>query len=151
MRLAPLYRVEFSYPEHYEIGGADVGGIFLAEGHCEVELTGRFRGLNHPRLRPDNVYLPDFQGVIETEDGAKIAFDYHGYGRARDYGREIVGTAFHSTGDERYAKLTTPSPSWPARRGRMSARSGSRSRSSSSSRWLGRSRCRDSPRSRARP
>ena len=105
MRPAPLYRVEFSYPEHYEIGGADVGGIFLAEGHCEGELTGRFRGLNHPRLRPDNVYLPDFQGVIETEDGAKIAFDYRGYGRARDYGREIVGTAFHSTGDERYAHL----------------------------------------------
>jgi hypothetical protein len=105
MRLAPLYRVEFSYPEHYEIGGAEVGGIFLAEGHCEGDLTGRFRGLNHPRLRPDNVYLPDFQGVIETEDGAKIAFDYRGYGRARDYGREIVGTAFHSTGDDRYAQL----------------------------------------------
>ena len=105
MRLAPLYRVEFSYPEHYEIGGADVGGIFLAEGHCEVELTGRFRGLNHPRLRPDNVYLPDFQGVIETEDGARIAFDLRGYGRPRDYGREIVGTMLHSTGDDRYARL----------------------------------------------
>ena len=105
MRLEPLYRVEFSYPEHYEIGGADVGGIFLAEGHCEVELTGRFRGLNHPRLRPDNVYLPDFQGVIETEDGARIAFDLRGYGRPRDYGREIVGTMLHSTGDDRYARL----------------------------------------------
>jgi hypothetical protein len=43
--------------------------------------------------------------VIETDDGAKIAFDYRGYGRPRDYGREIVGTAFHSTGDERYARL----------------------------------------------
>jgi hypothetical protein len=43
--------------------------------------------------------------VIETEDGAKIAFDFRGYGRARDYGREVVGTAFHSTGDERYARL----------------------------------------------
>ena len=105
MRLAPLYRVEFSYPEHYTVNGPDVGGVFVAEGRCEGVLTGRFRGLNHPRLRPDNVYLPDFQGVIETDDGATIAFDYRGYGRARDYGREIVGSAFHSTGDERYARL----------------------------------------------
>ena len=105
MRVSPLYRVEFSYPEHYEIDGPDVGGIFLAEGRCEGALTGRFRGLNHPRLRFDDVYLPNFQGVIETEDGARIAFDYRGYGRARDYGREVVGTAFHSTGDARYAHL----------------------------------------------
>ena len=105
MRLEPLYRVEFSYHEHYTIGGPDVGGIFLAEGRCEGVLTGRFRGLNHPRLRPDNVYLPDFQGVIETDEGVNIAFDYRGYGRPRDYGREVIGMAFHSTGDERYARL----------------------------------------------
>lgn len=105
MRLAPLYRVEFSYTERYPIGGADVGSIFVAEGRCEGALTGRFRGLNHPRLRPDNVYLPNFQGVIETDDGAKIAFDYRGYGRPRDYGREVVGTAVHSTGDDRYGRL----------------------------------------------
>ena len=43
--------------------------------------------------------------MIETDDGAKIAFDYRGYGRARDYGREVVGTALHSTGDERYTRL----------------------------------------------
>jgi hypothetical protein len=77
----------------------------VAEGRCEGALTGRFRGLNHPRLRPDNVYLPNFQGVIETDDGAKIAFDYRGYGRPRDYGREVVGTAVHSTGDDRYGRL----------------------------------------------
>jgi hypothetical protein len=105
VRLAPLYLVEFSYPEHYDVAGPDVGGVFLAEGRCEGALTGRFRGLNHPRLRTDNVYLPNFQGVIETDDGAKIAFDYRGYGRARNYGREVVGAAFHSTGDERYAGL----------------------------------------------
>jgi hypothetical protein len=105
VRLEVLYRVEFSYPERYAISGPDVGSIFVAEGRCDGALTGRFRGLNHPRLRPDNVYLPNFQGVIETDDGAKIAFDYRGYGRPRDYGREVVGTAFHSTGDERYARL----------------------------------------------
>jgi hypothetical protein len=105
VRLEVLYRVAFSYAERYAISGPDVGSIFVAEGRCDGALTGRFRGLNHPRLRPDNVYLPNFQGVIETDDGAKIAFDYRGYGRPRDYGREVVGTAFHSTGDERYARL----------------------------------------------
>ena len=98
MRLEPLYRVEFSYPEHYDVGGPEV----RAEGY----LSGRFRGMNHPRLRAeDDTYLPDFQGVIETEDGARIAFDLRGYGRPRDYGREIVGTMLHSTGDDRYARL----------------------------------------------
>ena len=77
MRLSPLYRVEFPYPEHYEIDGPDVGGIFLAEGRCEGALTGRFRGLNHPRLRFDDVYLPNFQGVIETEDGFEVALVRH--------------------------------------------------------------------------
>ena len=105
MRLEPLYRVEFSYAERYKVGGPDVGGIYLAEGRCEGALAGRFRGLNHPRLRPDDVYLPDFQDVIETGDGARIAFDLRGYGRPREYGREVAGAVFHSTGDERYRRL----------------------------------------------
>jgi hypothetical protein len=106
VRLEPLYRIEFSYPEHYDVSGLEVRGVYFAEGRCDGFLTGRFRGMNHPRLRAeDDVYLPDFQGVIDTEDGARIAFDLRGYGRPRDYGREVVGTIFHSTGDERYARL----------------------------------------------
>lgn len=106
MKLEPLYRVAFSYPEHYAVSGPEVRGVYFAEGTCTGRLAGRFRGMNHPRLRAeDDVYLPDFQGMIETEDGARIAFDYRGFGRARDYGREVVGTAFHSTGDDRYAWL----------------------------------------------
>jgi hypothetical protein len=106
MRLEPLYRIEFSYPEHYDVSGPEVRGVYFAEGRCEGFLAGRFRGMNHPRLRPeDDTYLPDFQGVIETDDGARVAFDLRGYGRPRDYGREVVGTVLHSTGDERYARL----------------------------------------------
>jgi hypothetical protein len=106
VRLEPLYRVEFSYPEHYDVGGPDVRGVYFAEGRCEGVLTGRFRGMNHPRLRADDdTFLADFQGVIETDDGARIAFDLHGYGRPADYGREVVGTVLHSTGDERYSRL----------------------------------------------
>ena len=106
MRLEPLYRVAFAYPEHYDVSSPEVRGVYFAEGRCEGALAGRFRGMNHPRLRPaDDAYLPDFQGVIETDDGARIAFDYRGYGRSRDYGREVVGAAFHSTGDQRYVRL----------------------------------------------
>ena len=105
MRLEPLYRIVFSYPEHYHVDGPDFRGYFFAEGRCEGALTGRFRGMNHPRLRPDDVYLPDFQGVIETVDGATLAFDLRGFGRARDYGREVVGTIVHSTADDRYSRL----------------------------------------------
>jgi hypothetical protein len=43
--------------------------------------------------------------VIETDDGARVAFDIRGFGRPRDYGREVVGSVTHSTGDGRYAHL----------------------------------------------
>jgi hypothetical protein len=33
--------------------------------------------------------LPDFQGVIETDDGAEVLFDYEGYGLK--YGRYREG------------------------------------------------------------
>jgi hypothetical protein len=46
MRLEPLYRVRFSYPEHYDVSAPDVGGLFFAEGRCEGTLAGRLRGMN---------------------------------------------------------------------------------------------------------
>jgi hypothetical protein len=105
VRLEPLYRVEFSYDEHYHVEAVDSLHAFFGEGRCEGFLTGRFRGLNHPRRRADDVYLPDYQGVIVTDDGATVWFDYRGYGRPRDYGREVLGTAFHQSGAQRYARL----------------------------------------------
>ena len=48
----------------------------------------------------------NIQGVIQTDDGATIMFDYQGYGRAYPVGRrQIVGAAWHVTGDERYKRL----------------------------------------------
>jgi hypothetical protein len=105
VRLEPLYRIHFAYPEHYTVRGPDTHAFFFAEGRCEGEVNGRFRGLNHPRLRRDNVYLPDFQGVIETDDGARLAFDLQGRARSTDYGREVVATILHYTGDSRYERL----------------------------------------------
>ena len=106
MRLEPLYRVEFWYPEHYHVTAADSLHLFFAEGRCEGSISGRLRGANHPRFRADGVALPDFQGVIETDDGATVWFDYRGFGKARaDETREVVGTAFHQCEREPYAQL----------------------------------------------
>ena len=107
MRLEPLYRVTFRYPEHWhaELGG-ESAHFFIAEGRCEGRVAGRFRGANHPRRRGDGTYLPDFQGAIETDDGATILFDLRGYGRAYpEPRRQVVGVVTHVTGDGRYRWL----------------------------------------------
>jgi hypothetical protein len=78
----------------------------LAEGRCEGRISGLFRGANHPHRRSDGTFLPNFQGVIETDDGAEILFDYRGYGRAYPVGRrQIVVSATHLSEDERYCWL----------------------------------------------
>jgi hypothetical protein len=105
VRLEPLYRISFDYPEHYIVRGPEVHGLFFAEGRVEGAVAGRFRGMNHPRLRRDDVYLPDFQGVIETDDGARLAFDLRGRARRNRDGREVVATIVHYTGDSRYERL----------------------------------------------
>lgn len=111
MRLEPLYRVKFTYSGGW---GADLSGadnpegqfFFLAEGRCEGRVSGLFRGANHPYRRGDGTFLPDFQGVIETTDGAEVLFDYRGYGRAYPVGRrQIVASATHLSEDERYRRL----------------------------------------------
>jgi hypothetical protein len=105
VRLEPLYEVRFAYPEHYLARGPETVGLLFAEGRCEGQVAGRFRGLNFARLRSDDVYLPDFRGVIETDDGALLAFHLSGLARKRDYGREVTGTIVHNTGSERYSRL----------------------------------------------
>jgi len=51
MRLEPLYRIRFTYPESWAVGldGGWQQMFFLAEGRCEGLVTGRFRGANFPR------------------------------------------------------------------------------------------------------
>ena len=105
MRLEPLYRIRFAYPEHYLSRGPDTLGLLFGEGRVEGQVTGRFRGLNHARLRSDDVYVPDFHGVIETDDGALLTFHLQWLARKSKYGREVTGTIVHNTGSERYARL----------------------------------------------
>jgi len=101
MKLLPFYRVRFRYPQGWGVGlgsaeSAEGQHFYLAEGTCEGRIQGTFRGANHPRRRADGTFEPDFQGVIETTDGASIFFEYRGYGRAYPAGaRQIVGSATH--------------------------------------------------------
>jgi hypothetical protein len=111
MKLEPLYRVTFHYPEAWFVElegerGIESEHFFIAEGRAEGRVAGRFRGANHPHRRTDLTYLPNFQGVIETDDGATVMFDYRGYGRAYpEPGRQVVASATHVASDERYRWL----------------------------------------------
>jgi hypothetical protein len=111
VHLKPLYTVRFRYPEAWDVeltgpGGTEEQNFLFAEGACTGKLTGRFRGANHPRRRVDHSYSMDIQGIIETEDGATVFFDYKGYGRAYPKGRrQVVGAAWHLSDHENYKWL----------------------------------------------
>jgi hypothetical protein len=109
MRLEPLYRISFTYPESWavKIGGGWEQHFYLAEGRCSGLLSGRFRGANFPlRDGPGGSFRPDFRAVIETEDAATVMVELHGYGRAYPPGRrQIVGTVLHQTDGDQYLRL----------------------------------------------
>lgn len=111
MRLEPLYRIRFTYPDGWSVAltgelGTEGQDFYFAEGRCEGRITGRFRGANAPRRRTDKTYVPNFHGVIETDDGATIFVEHHGYGRAYPVGRrQIVVTGTHLSDAEGYAWL----------------------------------------------
>ena len=107
MRAEHLYRLRFSYPEAWAVGaGGSMQTTFgIAEGRCEGRISGRFRGANHARIRPDGTYLPDFQGYIATDDGAEILLDLRGRGHVRGDDFRATGTVTHVSGDERYSFL----------------------------------------------
>ena len=110
MRLEHLYRVRFTYPEGWSVGleGGWEQHLYLAEGRCEGALSGRFRGANFPlRRTPEGPFLPDLRAVIETDDGATVMVECHGYGRASPPGRrQIVGSVLHLCEDARYRRRT---------------------------------------------
>ena len=89
MRLEPLYRVRFTYPQGWEVEleGGWQQHLYVAHGRCEGALSGRFQGTNYPRRRTENgPFCPDLRAVIDTDDGATIMFECHGYGRAYPQG-----------------------------------------------------------------
>lgn len=113
MRLEPLYRATFATPESWSVDlpgedGIEGQSFLIAEGRCEGRLSARYRGANFPRRRTDGTLVPDFRGVLETDDGAAILFAWQGYARPATNGRrELVGSITHVTDDERYRWLNT--------------------------------------------
>ncbi|GAA2169998.1 hypothetical protein [Pedococcus bigeumensis] len=50
--------------------------------------------------------MPDFRAAIETDDGATVLFECHGYGRAYPPGRrQIVGSVLHVSDRDPYRRL----------------------------------------------
>jgi len=111
MRLEPLYRLSFRYPEEWGVAiGDDTSRagqfFFIAEGRCSGNVAGRFRAANHPQRRADGTFLPDVHGVIETDDGATIVLDMRGYGRAYPVGaRQVVVAITHVSDHPAYTRL----------------------------------------------
>jgi hypothetical protein len=111
VRLEPLYRLTFRYPEEWGVAIGDDSSLagaffFIAEGRCSGSLVGRFRAANHPLRRADGTFLPDLQGVVETDDGATIVLDMRGYGRSYPVGaRQVVVAVTHVSDDPRYTRL----------------------------------------------
>jgi hypothetical protein len=111
MRLEPLYRLTFRYTEEWGVAIGDdtsPAGVyfFIAEGRCSGNVVGRFRAANHPLRRADATFLPDMQGIIDTEDGATIVLDMRGYGRAYPLGaRQVVVAVTHVSDHPQYTRL----------------------------------------------
>ena len=109
MRVEQLYRIRFSYPDGWKVDleGGWEQHLYLAEGRCEGEISGRFRGVNFPQRRTAvGPFRPDLRGVVETEDGAVVMIELHGYGRAYPPGRrQIVGSVTHLSDHDRYSRL----------------------------------------------
>jgi hypothetical protein len=104
VRLEPLYRLRLRYRRRWD---AEIDGqlhqLLHGEGRCEGEIVGRFEGMNRARRRLDGVFEPDYQGVIETDDGATILWHLTGYGLP-DQDRALA-TVKHVCADERYTRL----------------------------------------------
>jgi hypothetical protein len=111
MRLEPLYTVTFTTPEAWSVevtsdAGIEGRGFLLAEGRSRGRLSARYRAANFPRKRSDGALVPEFRGVLETDDGAVILFEWQGLAVLGDSGmRQLLGSLMHTTDDPRYRWL----------------------------------------------
>ena len=81
--------------------GADIEALFSGQksvplqgaqfdvtlaGAVKGRVTGKMRGVDYLRMRPDGRREVELRGSIETEDGSRIAFSAEGSGSPRDGG-----------------------------------------------------------------
>ncbi len=107
MNLTPLCEMAMHYAwvdfVDYGVGGQYVGTL---EGTVKGErLRGTLKSVNVPARRPDNVNCPAFRGIIVTDDGARIYFEFNGIAllRPEDKARVFTTSLSLRTGDTRYA------------------------------------------------
>jgi hypothetical protein len=111
MRLEALYTVTFTTPEAWSVEVASDASIegrsfLLAEERSTGRLSARSRAANFPRQRTDAALVPKFRGVLETDDGATILFEWQGLAVLGDSGvRQLLGSLVHTTDDPRYRWL----------------------------------------------
>jgi hypothetical protein len=111
MRLKLLYTVTFTTPEAWSVevtadAGTEGRGFLLAEGRSTGRLSARYRAANFPRKRADGALVPEFRGVLETDDGAAVLFEWQGLAVLDLSGmRRLLGSLVHTTDDRRYRWL----------------------------------------------
>jgi hypothetical protein len=111
MQLEPFYRVTFTTPESWSAtregtSGTEGRSFLIAERRASGRLSARYRAANFPRRRVDGALEPEFRGVLETDDGATILFQWEGLARLTESGmRQLLGMAQHTSDDERYRWL----------------------------------------------
>jgi hypothetical protein len=89
--------------------GGETIGWAVGEGSVSgLRIRGRLRRANRPWHRADGVQIPNSYGVISTDDGASVFFDFRGLGRPLgDRPPEAYGGMTFRTADERYAWLNS--------------------------------------------
>jgi hypothetical protein len=103
MRLDPLYTVTFTTPDAWSVevasdAGIEGRGFLLAEERSAGRLSARYRTANFPRKRSDGALVPEFRGVLETDDGAVILFEWQGLAVLGSSGmRQLLGSLVHTT------------------------------------------------------
>jgi len=111
MRLERLYRATFTTPEAWSVtlqasGGSEGQSFLIAEGRVAGRVNARYRAANFPRRRVDGALVPEFRGVLETDDGATILLSWDGLATLTASGmRRLAGSLTHLTDDVRYAWL----------------------------------------------
>jgi len=111
VRLEPLYTVTFTTTEAWSVevdsdAGIEGRGFLLAEGRSTGRISARYRAANFPRKRADGALVPEFRGVLETDEGAAIVFEWQGLAVLTDSGmRRLLGSLVHTADDPRYRWL----------------------------------------------
>jgi hypothetical protein len=87
--------------------GIEGRGFLLVEGRCSTgRLSARYRAANFLRKRADGALVPEFGGVLETDDGGTIVFEWQGLAVLTDSGvRKLLGSLVHTTDEPRYQWL----------------------------------------------